>query len=404
MSDSKSHKENMQHFEAPTIDNDLGRLTAKQIRQQVKFTNVANARYDYVRRNGFPVGYKETAEEYKKAYKKQNAGPINLEDVYALDSAVSQTIWDNDIFSQIGIPTHVMNKPRFQIKDYLAQSNEWPRFSTQFRSPVFMHLKESSQFSNGMGMHLGISIPFTEIRESQGALWGPREIMMQELSAKFGLHKSRRGFLGDSCANAYWDDGSTATRGITGLFNHASNQTFEAGIGLDDIVTDPGDMEATIRTGLTDLKKTYQAGKYVIASTSGFASQMFLERDTYQQQLDSVRVKEIMSIITKYAKAGTWGGWYCTEQLYNGTPHEDHQQMMIMKVSPSLMNRHLVYPQQMMPMANKNYEADIQENMIFGDILQVKKVDTTNNAFPITIAASVTADTTGFIPDGIRIL
>lgn len=403
------HKENMQHFKAPTIENDLGRLNEEQIYKQQKFTHTANLHYDYVRRNGMPAGYAETIEVYKQAYEKNNAGPINFEDIYALDATISQTIWDNDVFSQIGIPTRTMTKPRFQLKDYLVQSEEWPRFTTQYRNPVFIRIKDSNAWSNGVGLHLGISIPFTEIRESQGALWGPREIMMQELAAKFGLQKSRRGFLGTSILNAYGDDGSDAAdMGITGLFNYASNQTFEAGAGSDDDVTAQGDMEFTVRAAMTDLKKVYQAGKIVIVSTSGIASQMFLERDTYQQRLDSERVKEIMKIVTDSmggSNMGTsWGGWYVTEQLYAGAPAVANQQMMVMKVAPTLINRHLVYPQQMLPMANKQYEADIQENMIFGDILQVKNVDTTNNAVPITIAADVTADSTGFIPDGVRIL
>jgi len=68
------------------------------------------------------------------------------------------------------------------------------------------------------------------------------------------------------------------------------------------------------------------------------------------------------------------------------------------------MMRHLVYPQQAISMADKEYENNVRENHIFGDIIQVKKVDTTNNAVPITIAADVTTSTTGFIPDGMRIM
>jgi len=387
------------HFQGPTEDNDLGRLDLKQIDDGIKFASRANAAYNYVRRNGMPEGYAETIKEYEKA----NAGPINFEDIYALDQAISRTIYDVDIFAQIGIPTHVMTKPRFQLKDYLVKSNEWPRFSKKFQSPVFLNLNEDSDWSNGLGMHLGISIPFTEIRESQGALWGPREILMQELASKMGIHKSNRGFNGDGIPNARWDDGTTATRGITGLFNTSGNQTFAAGIGGDDICDAQGDIEFTMRTGLTDLKKVYQPGKVTVVSTSGFASQMFIERDTYQQKLDSERVKEVMTIVNGMAKGTTWGGWWVDDNLYNGTIDVTHQQCMIMKVGPSLMNNHIVYPQQMMPMANKNYEADIQENMIYGNIIQVKKVDTSYNAVPITIAADITTDSVGFIPNGAKI-
>jgi hypothetical protein len=65
------------------------------------------------------------------------------------------------------------------------------------------------------------------------------------------------------------------------------------------------------------------------------------------------------------------------------------------------MHRKYVYPQQVLPMLDKTYPNDVRENHIFGDIIQVKKIDTTNNANPITIAADVTSTTTGdFVPFG----
>lgn len=392
----------IQQYEAPTMDQDLGRLTAEQISQQQKFTFHANAAADYVRRNGLPAGYIESVKEINNILKENAAGAINVEDTYVLDTAVNQTIWDSDVFSQMGLPSYVMSKPRFEVKDYLTTSMEWPRFTTQFRNPQFIQLSESSQFTNGIGLQMGISIPFTEIVESSGALWSPKAIMMQEAATKMGLQKSRRGFLGDSCKNAYWDDASTASRGITGLFNYASVQSHHAGDG-DAVVTAQGDIEIGLRNAFTNLKKVYQPGKFYIVSTSGIASEMFIHRDTYTQTLDSVRNKEIISTISQYAKDGQWGGWYVTEQLYAGTPAVGQQQIMVFKSSPSLLRRLYVYPQQTLPMLNKMYERDIQENMIFGDILQIKKVDTTNNAVPITVDATCTSTTTGFIPDGTRI-
>jgi len=401
MSIMGEHKQALQHFTGPTVENDLGRLNEKQISTQQNFTKRANAAFAWVKRNGIPLGYARGLEEYKRA----NA-PINFEDLYALDTAISQTIWDADVFSQLGIPTMVMDTPKWQIKDYLVKSEEWPQFTKDFGSPVFLRLNESSAFTNGIGLHLGLSIPFTEIRESQGGLWSPQAIMMQELSAKMGLQKSRRGFLGTSCKNAYGSDGSTAAGyGITGLYNYASAQTVATGLGGDNNVVDQGDIEYSIRALLTSLKTVYQPGKYVIVSTSGFASQMFIERDTYQQKLDSERVKEILSVISKYGRNATGVEWWVTEQLYSGTPAVGQQCVMIAKVGPSLMTRKIIYNTQMLPMANKTYEGDLQENMIFADALQIKKIDTTNNAVPIVKATGViTADTTGFIPDGVRIL
>ncbi len=394
-----------ERFEAPTIENDLGRLNEKQIREQSKFVNRANAAYNYISNFGAPPGYSDSLEVYNEISKKNSAGAINFEDLYALDQAISQTVWDSDTFGKLGIPTSTQSVPKFSMKDYLVQSEEWPKFTTKFRNPTFIRLKESSGWSNGVGLHLGISIPFTEIRESQGALWGPQSIMLQELSAKMGIMKSRRGFLGTSCKGAFGDDGSTAAGlGITGLFNASGNQTFETGAAGDDDSSDAGDIEVDLRIMLTDMKKVYQPGKYYIVSTSGYASEPYLHRDTYQQRLDIERDKEILKIITEFQRAGQWGGWWVTDQLYAGTVDSTHQQVMIMKAAPSLINRKIIYPNQMLPMANKDYESDIQENMIFADMIQVKTLDTTNNAVPISIAADVTTTGTGFIPEGTRVL
>ena len=60
-----SYKANLQHFEAPCVENDLGRLNQVQIEKQQVFTNRANAAYAYVRENGIPEGYAETIEVYK---------------------------------------------------------------------------------------------------------------------------------------------------------------------------------------------------------------------------------------------------------------------------------------------------------------------------------------------------
>ena len=43
---------NKPHFEAPTMDADLGRLNEQQIKDQQTFTFRANAHYEYVKRNG----------------------------------------------------------------------------------------------------------------------------------------------------------------------------------------------------------------------------------------------------------------------------------------------------------------------------------------------------------------
>ena len=390
-------------FEGPTLENDKGRLSEEQIYSQQEFTSRANAAYEYIKRYGIPDGYKESAAIYKEVLKRINATtPVNFEATYALDMAVNRTIWDSDTFSKLPIPTSTMNEVHFEVKDYLVTSKGDPTFTKTFPEPVFMRLEESSQFTNGVGIHVGVAMSSFAIRESQGALWSPEMVLKQEAAAKQGIMKSRRGFMGTSCYKNYADAGGTAANwGITGVYNHASVQTVEAGAGADDDLTAQGDFEPTMYAIAAKLKKVYQPGKVFIFSTSNVASEMFYHRDTYQQVLDVQRVQEAIQRLW----GENWGGWYITEQIYTSeTTDATHGQMMAVKAAPSLINRQYIWNQQTLPMLSKDYADDLKEHMIFADLLQFKKVDTTNNAVPVTKLADLTVSTaSGHLAEGTRL-
>lgn len=386
-----SWRKDIQHFEGPKEEH--GDEFGPRMNN---FTQYCNYAFAWVRKNGFPEYYKPTIEYYKNKGVRTNAGPINFEELYALDTAIARTVYQVDVSQMLDLPTSVMPQPRFEMKEYLVQSEETPRFTKYFRNPQFIRLKESSEFANGIGLILGISIPWSEIRTSGGGLWSPRAIMMEELAAKFGIQKSRRVFLGTSCEDAYGDDGQNASGyGITGLFNSATPavQTFEAGdlTNLDDDVTADTEVNESIWTAMGDFAKVYAPHKKVLITTPGIAAETIMEthRDTYQQRLDAEYIK------AKWFDNGKISKWITTNQLYNTTPAVGNQQMMLIGIAPSLVQRKIIYPTQMMPLANKMYEEDIHEVMIFADIVKVKKQDTTTNATPVTVAADVTATTTG---------
>lgn len=398
-------------YEGPNVDNDTyyARLNTEKQKTMDDMVRYANYARLHVERYGMSPSWVAYCEKTNEIYKKANAGPINFEDLYSVTQAVGRIMYDSDIFSKLGIPTMVQqgNKTRWEEKDYLLKSFETPRFSKSFRSPVFINIGETSGWSNGIGLHLGISIPFTEIQESNGALWSPQSVMVSELGSVFGIQKNRRGYRGTTCTNALDDGGGDAsTFGITGVANNANIQTFQAGAGADDNVASQGDIEYTIRAGLTKFKKVHHPGKYVFVSTSGFASEMFYHRDTYQQVLDWSRAKEILGIIQNLQSSNSWGGWWVDDELVKGAAADltnAEQAFLIMKVSEANIKRLLVYPQQMKAMANKLYENDIQQNAIFGDIIQVPQKNTTYNAYPLAIAEAITSTDTGFIPNGMKI-
>lgn len=399
------------YYEGPNIDNDTyyARLNTEQQKTTDNFVKYANMARLHVERYGMSQSALSYVEKVNAIYKTANAGPINFEDIYSITQALGRIMYDSDTASQLGIPSSVMSgKRRWTEKEYLLNSNEWPHFTTQFRNPTFINIGETSAFYNGVGLQLGISIPFTEIIESGGALWSPQSIMVSELGSKFGIMKNRRAYLGTACEGALDDSGGDASgMGITGLVNDANIQAFTAGAGGDADITAAGDMEVTIRNALTTMKKVYHPGKYVIVSTSGVASEPFLHRDTYQQVLDWSRCKEILGIIQNLQKNNQWGGWWVDDEMVKGAASDlanTEGAMMIMKVGPANMNRLYVYPQQTLAMANKLYENDIQQNTIFGDIFQVNQKNTTYNAYPIAVESGITSTGTGFIPNGTRII
>lgn len=393
----KQHEKDSKRFVPPNADNDS--YSQEIITRMNAFTHRANKAYEYVRRNGVPQGYEFAVSRYNEAFKRANIGSlVNFEEVYALDQAIGRTVYDSDTFAKLPLPTRILERPRFQIKDYLVESKNGPIFGRDFHNPSFMRLKSSDAWTNGIGLYVGIAMTWTEIAESQGGLWDPLQILMEEAAFKMGIQKSRRGFLGTACQDNYADDGGTAANwGITGLYNYASVQTFASGIGGDEDVRDQGDIEFSLRTAYTDLVKVLQPGQYFIVSSGGVASHMFYERDGYTQQLDLVRCKEFLNHVGNPQ-------WFISNQCYAAAMDATHQTFMVGKAAPNLLNHVIIYPTQMMPLANKMYEADTLEVLLFADAIQYKKVDTTYNAIPVTVNnAAITADGVGFLPEGLRI-
>lgn len=393
---SESFRQNQQHFEGPTVENDpyfkraLERDTENALAHE-KVIKRANEHYALARKFGIPPWFKNQVEVYKKA----NA-PVNVEELYALRSAWGETIYDASIFDQIGIPKSTIDPPRWEIKDYLLGNFELPRFGRKFRNPVFMRMSETSQMSYGTGMYIGLSMSFTEIKESQGALWSPLAYLNTARNAKFGLQRSRRGFLGTTCYGAASDDGEDAAdQAITGIYNHASMQTESLGSVANTINAD-GDVPLMIGQMMADLDKVYVPHKKILITTRGILDEAFLpsHRDTYTGVTDFERA------IQNWFDTGFVAEWWVTDQLKvpsSGTvPANSEQQACLICVGEQTVHDFLVYPTQTLPINSKLYEADFADVLLFGNIITYFKADTTNNAFPATkTAADITTDGTG---------
>lgn len=371
------------------------RLNEENKQKYLQFVAGANQALAWARLNGVPRDTHDAAEALRK--RANSTTFVSDEALYALDTEVARTIWEADIFDQLmaGIPgvQQTLANPRWQIKDYLITSKEVPRFTRSgFRNPVFVNMAPTTQYTNGLGVYIGVQLPFDQIDESKGGLWDPYVELSREAAAKQGLQKSRRGFLGSACQGALGEDGSDCSLwGVTGLFNYASAGTFNAGVG-DMTITTSGDFETGLQTGLADLKTCYQPGTIVLVTTSSVFCEVILRRDTYQQKTDLTRIQE------HYVGPGKpIQQWWITDQLRSSAVDTTHGQAMLIKLGPSTVNHKIIYPQQTVPVMDKLYERDIAEVLLYADAVQFKKYDSTNNVVPVTVAADITTSTAGWL-------
>ena len=405
-----SEAEKITQFEGPNVDNDawFGALPAQSQLDMNKFVERANYKLKWALKHGVPDGYKKTQKMYNKFLKKHNYQvPVDFESIYAVDDTVASIIYDTDLFAQImqfAGATKTMTNPRFQLKDYLVNSKNWPNFTKTFKNPPFIFMEETHQFLNGVGIQMAMEINWQSIRENAGGLWDIQNILMSELSAKMGLFKTDRGLHGTSGYYKKGSDSSNASGyGVTGLFNDTNIQQIDVGIGNDNNLTAQGDTEAMMQQLLTKVRKVYQPHLNVLITTPGVYAQAIIERHSQQATTDLTRLK------ADYLGAGNSkiNAWFITERLYTTArvATASTQQVLLACIGPDLIKNWLIYPTQTLSMANKEYDQDIRQNTIFASLIQVKQTNTTYNAVPLVQAYSsastnVTTDSIGWHQPG----
>lgn len=400
---SETHKQNLQHFEGPNADNDsIWKFMTPENRTSYNtYVQRANAYYAAARQNGIPADYQEYFKTIKEDLKRVNVGvDLNYEEIYALDTAFTRTIWDMDHYSQIGVEVKPMTNPRWEEKGYRVTAHEKPRATREFNNVRFMRISQADGFSDGFGIYLGITMSWQQIKENGGGLWDPLAVLNQQGAEIFGLAKSRIGFRGYDAYELKGDDGRTPSYvKATGLLNHASAQAFQGGAGSDEDLQASGDVLVTLQNALTLYDKVYQPHKKILITSRGVAAETLLEahRDTYAQKLDLHRIYE------KFFATGMIDKWFVTDQVANSTtPANTAQDIYLVGVGSACQHDTLVYPMQKLTMNDKKFAGDYREAVIWGRIMTYKQADTTNNAFPLAaVAAACTTTGTGaWIPQG----
>ncbi len=393
-----SHKENLQHFEGATTEQDthFARLPEEKQDSYNTYVNRVNRAYAYAKKNGIPKDYVESQKIMNEIFRANVDVPINMEELYALDAGYTRTIWDVNNYAKLGVPVSPMANPRWQSKGYRLTALEQPRLTKEFNEPRFLRLSQADGFSDGFGLYLGVTMSWQAIKEAGGGLWDPLAVLNQQGGEKFGLMQSRVGFRGFDSFGLLGDDGNTPSMiTATGLLNHSSAQTFQGGIDNDENLTVTGDVHRTFQNALALTDKIYTPHKKIIISSRGVAAATLEEgfRDTYAQKLDLHRIKET------FFDTGLIDAWMLTDHCVKGAatlPAVAEQQIYLVCIGSGAQHDVLPYPLQKLTMNDKKYANDYREVMIWGRIMEYKQADTTNNAFPLmAVAATCTTTFTG---------
>jgi hypothetical protein len=409
----KSYRENLKHFEAPNIDNDtyFASLTPDRQESHLYFVRCANKAFADAVKFGIPEDYRANLEYYNSldAWKRINEGDsiknalVAFEDIYARDTAIARTIYRNSQWEKLGVDKETLANPRWQIKQYRTTGKERPQFTQEFSEPTFVKFQKNQNFDQGIGIQLGIQLGWQEMREAEGGLWEPLAILQSHAAEIFGVTKSRMSFRGIDIYKASFKDGSGAAAfGSTGLINDGSMVAFTAGdlTNLDAEVTGDGEVHDSIHTALEalDSARLLQDHRKILITSRGVAAEPLLEihRDSYRQKSDMVRIRE------SYFDTGFLDGWMATDQIFHASdnlsiaPAAAVEQMMgVFALGPSLVREKIIYPTQVLPMADKEFVDDFKEIMIFAHCIQYQNVDTTINVFPAVMDDGMTSTTQG---------
>jgi hypothetical protein len=339
------------------------------------------------RRNGLPTQYIGVA---KKLAKRMNADPSGLTDeqIFALDNTIIKTAYDQNIYGKIigSVRSAQAGNVRWTNKNYkLDEDLLYPGLTRDFKNPVLIKLGVEPAQTTGIGMAIGYEISWTQLAEARGGLYSPDFYHSMVASERMGILQDEMGWNGTLAGHNFNGD-----MGVKGLFNHASVQS-----GTWSDPTTLWNNKKALENFAGKLKGVYQAGKRILVTTSGLASQLFYNMTT------TGNIDTELSLIKKYFN-NYFDEWWVSDRLYSagaGTPTavaNTTQCAMGIIVGPTLQKHEDIYPMQTKPMANKEYAEDIKEIILYGYNLIQYGVQ----LHPTVVASAITTTDTGFIKNG----
>ena len=336
-------------------------------------------------------------EEYKGSWKRMNQefklnadpGLLTDEQIYAMDQQLVRTYYSANVGAQIMAPvTTYMPNPRWVSQHYTITGDTFPEFSkgsaTAFRTIKSLKLGVEPTLNQGVGGAIKWELPFTLLKEGADGAYSPDFWHSYKAGEVFGKFWNQRILLGTAGENTSGDIG------ITGLHNFSGLTTQAGGAGADNNMAAAGDVDATLRLVLGNLLTVYEPGDNVFISTSGVATELFAHDSTYTDSTEVERVRK------KFFNTGLVSRWYVDNDMEADTNATSTGRFMMVRMSPSTVNREIIYPFQKKPLNTKEFEDDLAYALIMADLIKYY-----NASAGVICAADQTTTSAGIVHNGL---
>lgn len=306
---------------------------------------------------------------------------VPAESLYTMDNYIARTFYDATPMRQFLEPVTV---PSFAQESKVYSGSDLGTAKLvgahgSWSDPPMIGMSLTPAFIKALGVHAGFQLNFAEIDEA--GLYDIEWYHALKTAEKVGTLFDQKLCLGEGAEDAEVD-----TTNVNGVHNYTSLQTANFGDGDNDVTTQ-GDIRKGLFNALASLLSVKEPGDIYIISTSGYASEPFL-------QLDSYGVSDMQVLRRDLLETGIIKGWLIDNNIEADTNAVATQRAMLLKISPNTIKHEVVYPFQSKMMA-KEFPDDIKEMLMEMSIYKMYNANA-----GVICSGDITASTAGFIQNG----
>lgn len=310
-------------------------------------------------------------EHYKGSFKrmnetfKLNADPSALTDeqIYLMDQQLVRTYYDANVGARLLAPVTVYQpNPRWQSQHYTITGDTFPAFSKgplqAFREPKALTLGVAPTIVDGVGGSIKWDLPFTLIKQGADGIYNPdfwHSFKAGELLGKFWNERIYLGTAGEHTSGDF---------GINGIHNYTSLPTVTIATA-----NAAGNLNTIFLQFLAELVSCHEPGNNVLLSTPGYCTESLVHDSTYTNRSEYEILKK------KYFDSGLISAWWCDPDMEADANAVGTQRIEMIRMSPAVLKREIIYPLQKKPLMNKEYEDDVSYALIIADIIKVYNLD-----------------------------